>query len=249
MAIKVLNRGNNTSTDLTLLYNFLLENQNGTFLENMTISYDTSTTPPELTIVSANGTTRFRFKCDAIAHHSGSEVTRYTTNGYYYANSTYASANTRYCSCYLKAVILCRNGLIFHFRGGYNWNGSSTSSNTYTESVGIALTVDNHGELAYLKTTQYLPADTSFIVSNNYWYAISSTSSTGQQLCGNTRYGSNRTCLAPIATAAQDPDEYLPYAYVATASQLASEGLTAVRINGVDYITNGTWYIRDTPIE
>lgn len=246
MAIKVLNRGNNTSTDLTLLYNFLLENQNGTFLENMTISYESSVSPPVLTIVSVNGTTRFQFKCDAITAHIGSEVTRYTTNGYYYANSTYASTNSRYCACFLKAVILCSNGLIFNFRGAYNW--TSSNSGTYTESVGIALTVDNHGELACLRTSQYLPSDTSFNVSNNYWYAISSTASTGQQLCGNTRYGSNRTCLAPIATAAQDPDEYLPYAYVATASQLASEGLTAVRINGVDYITNGTWYIRDGEI-
>ena len=213
----------------------------------MTISYDSSTSPPELTIVSANGTTRFRFRCDAISDHNGSEVARYTTNGYYYANSTYASSNARYCACFLKAVILCGNGLIFNFRGAYNWGSSSTG--TYTESVGIALTVDNHGELSCLRTSQYLPADTSFSISNYYWHAISSTSSSAQTLCGNTRYGSNRTCLAPIATAAQDPDEYLPYAYVATASQLASEGLTAVRINGVDYITNGTWYIRDTPIE
>lgn len=246
MAIKVLNRGNNTSTDLTLLYNFLLENQSSTFLRDMTIEYGGSSGDP-LTITSTNGSKSSIFKIQLkSASLSSQEVIRYTTNGLYWTTSTYAASGTRYSGCFLKAAILCNNGFILHLRG---LNNSAYQSSGYTETTGIAVTIDNHDQISIIRTHQYLPSDTSFTLQDEYWSTISSTSTTSNSILIKPRYISNRTCLSPLASAADDPDEYLPYAYVATATQLASEGITAVRINNVDYITNGMWYIRDTPIE
>lgn len=245
MAIKVIDRGNNTNTNLSLFYDFLVQNKSSTFLNTMTFTYTAGNGNP-LTITSANGSSTFKIQLAASSKGVDNEVTRYTTNGYYFANITYTSSTTCYSGCYLQSAILCDNGIIFNLRG-YN-SASSASANYIRNTIGIALTVDNHGELSILRTHQNLPDGTSYNMINNYWSAVSSTSTSAQTLRIETKFGSNRTCLAPIATAADDPDEYLPYAYVATSTQLAGEGLTAVRINGVDYITNGVWYIRDTPI-
>ena len=245
MAIKVFTLGNNTSTSLRSFRDFLLENQSSTFLKDMTIECEGATGDP-LTITSTNGSKSSVFKIQ-LRSGTGStqEVIRYTTNGSYWTTNTYTASTSRYSACYLKAAILCDNGFILHLRG---LNNTTTTSSGYTESTGVAVTIDNHDQVSVIRTHQYLPSGTSFTLQDEYWSTITSTSTTSNSMLVKPRYISNRTCLSPLASSADDPDEYLPYAYVATATQLASEGITAVRINGVDYITNGEWYIRDNPI-
>lgn len=246
MAIKVFSLGNNTNTSLRSFRDFLLENQSSTFLRDMTIECDGSSGDP-LTITSTNDNKSSIFKIQLrSANTLSQEVIRYTTNGSYWTTNTYSASGSRYSGCFLKAAILCNNGFILHLRGLYN---ASVSSSGYTETTGIAVTIDNHNQISIIRTHQYLPSGTSFTLQDEYWSTISSTSTTSNSILIKPRYISNRTCLSPLASSADDPDEYLPYAYVATATQLASEGITAVRINNVDYITNGMWYIRDTPIE
>lgn len=242
MAIKVFSRGNQTSTSLSLLYDFLVSNQQGTFLENMTITRTEAEGSNRENIVIASANASCKIQLYQRTSGTPGEVFRYTANGYYYANTTYVLSSQYYSACYLYSVILCDKGLIFDFRGLYN---NTSSSYNYVHSVGIGLTVDNNGELACLRTTDYLPAQESYNMRNTEWQAISATSTTGMNTRIVTRFGTNRTALAPIPTLAENPDEYLPYAYAAIASQVANEGLQSVLINGKAYITNGVWYIKD----
>lgn len=153
-----------------------------------------------------------------------------------------------YGGFYIYGAIVCSNGILFKTYGRIN----TSSYGTYYD-FGFAL--DKFGYLVLLTRVQIsdsyarLPADSSCYD----WQVIGiNTPTISPTLKLKPHFGAERTALSPIIPCGSysgSEGNFLPNAYFGTQTQLSGMGLTAVRINGVDYITNGVIYIRDTPAE
>lgn len=150
----------------------------------------------------------------------------------------------------ITKAIICSGGILFEV---YGKNGQhSGSASTYYRSFDLGLTIDKNGRpciiYRWYKQASYARLPLTANVTNWKILGVGFTS-TDVPVTIKPIFNSNKTTLAPVVPDSSDVDNYLPYCYMATATQLPNEGLTAVRINGVDYITNGIFYIRDTPLE
>lgn len=222
MAIKRFTQ-NNTG-DMGLVYSFLTSNKEGTFLENMTLESDNVNT---LHIASANADIVLNPQygpSKTVLTYQGKSVTA--------TNKTDSQNSSQF---YINGLMLCSHGIIFSTYGGAN---SSSVMQTYN----LALTVDSVGELSLLRTGGILPIATG---GNPVFYAIAADSIVGLELNIVPKYNCQQTSLAPLSVLSDSTEITLPYAYAAIFTDLGSEGLAAVKINGEDYITNGRWYIRD----
>lgn len=222
-----------STTNLSLFYQWLNDNKNGTFLENLTIENTTTTNANDtITISDTNATLTIISRGTA----NGQKVVVYSSSAISKTIKTYASTTS---SAYLVKAILNNKGLILQFYGVYDNQAGHTSN-----SCGIAVTVDSNGELSLISTsTSTIPTSDGMNVSSLYVYTPSSTSAAGATC--RPFFNANLTCIAPITAQGVDNDLSLPYAYAALRTQLLSEGLQGVTINGADYITNGVWYIKD----
>jgi len=227
---------------------FLNEHKVGTFLENIDLvsSTDGSDYYPRLTfkhilegagnvdqvtILTSGGsdaksTVKYQTERDGVWRNFGTtEQTQFTR--------------------YMYDCLLCTNGLIVRQR-------ISDSSANWRIATTFILTVDNNGRLVVFCVNN---GKTAYSVDGNYstysaYLVVSDQTTAVKSIVTQPAYTTNRTCLAPIAVPASNQvDLYLPHTWVASQTQLSSPGLYAVKINGVDYITNGTIYIRDTPAE
>ena len=151
-----------------------------------------------------------------------------------------SSTNT---GCLLRRAIMCANGILFEF--------TDTSSGTTNNGIcDVGLIFDKNDEPVLLtrrgiSSSVYRTPSTS----NEWGIYGTSTSTLYAPIVVIPRYSSKRTTLAPICPESGTDDNYCPDCWSATRTQLSAEGLNAVRINGVDYITNGGIYIRDTSLE
>lgn len=220
-------RTNNLST----LFNWLNANKSGTFLENLTITNTTTVnTNDKLSIADDEVTIRFTVQSGKSAEcfkflSADWTQTRYTAN----ATGTIA---------YIVGAILCNKGLLLKY-DAMNYNGQ------YIVSYAVGVTIDNDGKLAAIVTApeSYIPPSNTSAISQ--WIAITSKTIAENDTACRPYFGANLTSLAPITTMAIDTNALLPYAYAAISTQLNSEGLSPVIIDGAPYITNGVWYIKD----
>lgn len=238
---------NESSTSVDALVSFLQANKTGTFMENLNFS-KASTNSGWTLWLSENGTESVASpRVDIGIRTNGTGYSGVTSRYFKYtASSTYTSWESPDSSTskrYIKDILLCNNGFILRHTV-YN-NNVSTSD--YNKNL-IIVTVDSEGHLILIAGPGMTDNSSNQLCSS--YYIMSRYTTTPTTIMNNVRYGTNRTCLAPVAVPlSSKPDLYLPYVWVASQSQLAGTGMTAVRINGVDYITNGFMYIRDTPLE
>lgn len=231
-------------TNLAQFRSFLVEYKSSTFLKDMDISSISYSSPTAyITITSKNGTTTLKINCRNEAVGS-SVIFSYHANEDFTSNSnTYGSSNGYWSSAFIKGAILCDNGIILHIYGLAN--GSSSASQSHN-SLGYALTVDDNDELSVIATNNYIPVDTDYATTSNTIGIMHPLSTSKGSFRIQTQYGASQTCLSPLIPCnTSDPNAYLPFAYGATQSQYPAERLGAIRLGGNDYITNGTWYIRD----
>jgi len=156
---------------------------------------------------------------------------------------------TSYGGFWIYGVIVCSNGILFKTYG-------RRDANSWSTSYDYGFTLDKFGTLTFLCRLEYY--DYYYRTppkSGVYqWQAIGVGTPTlgSSTLILKPQYNMDRTALSPIIPSggySGSEGNFLPNAYFGTQTQLSGEGLTAVRINGVDYITNGVIYIRDTPAE
>ena len=234
------------------LVSFLNQNKTGTFLENINITASTDGGSVYYPIIV------FQHVLEGTGNLD--QVSLLTSSGNDYKNTVkylvkrndattinFATNDSDQANFYryMYDCLLCANGLIVRQR-------IYDSSSTYRIVTSFILTVDNNGRLVVFCVNR---GKTVYAVDANYstyssYIVMSDQTPTVKSINTTPAYTTNRTCLAPIAIPASNQvDLYLPYTWVASQTQLSSPGLYAVRINGVDYITNGTIYIKDTPAE
>lgn len=163
--------------------------------------------------------------------------------------TTLCATNTPYDSNrYLfRKCIMCGNGMLFEM-GGINYK-EFVDGNTFT-SYDIGITFDKDEYMVLLFRAKNSDGVYALPTTGNAWSFVGRRASGWyNSFTVSPRYGSKRTTLAPVCPESFDDTNYCPNCWTATRTQLPSQGLTAVRINGVDYITNGGIYIRDTPAE
>jgi hypothetical protein len=233
------------ATNITQFHDFLVEYKSSTFLKDMEISDVTisSSILAYMIITSKNGATTLEIQCRK-ANTGSDTVFSYHANENFTSNSgTQASSNSYYSSAFIKGAILCDNGIILRI---YGLAQSQTYNGETFDSLGYALTVDNNGELSVIATNNYIPVDADYVTTSNTIGIMHPLSTSKGSFRIQTQYGASQTCLSPLIPCnTSDPDAYLPFAYGATQTQYPAERLGAIRLGGNDYITNGTWYIRD----
>lgn len=229
----------NSVTNITQFHDFLVEYKSSTFLKDMDIN---GTVAEQITITSKNGTTTLKIQTKNAGTGSIACFSYHANENFTSASSTYGSGSY-WSSAFIKGAILCDNGIILHIYGLSH--GSSSSDSNYN-SLGYALTVDDNGELSVIRTDNYIPVDADYVTTSNTIGIMHPLSTSKGSFRIQTQYGASQTCLSPLIPCnTSDPDAYLPFAYGATQSQYPAERLGAIRLGGNDYITNGTWYIRD----
>lgn len=215
------------TSNLTRFTNWLNENKEGTFLDDVTITYDSGTNNV-ITFSTQRSTLKITFTTSS---GPSIEVIRFTTNNTYWTVDTVSNASA---TAQLSGAILCSNGLIFDF---YGKTASSESHHAYS----LAMTLDSNGELAALLTSGEVITASTF----GSWGVLAGGSSSFMSRTSTPYYGSNRICLAPLSAQANDAALCIPKAYVAVATPVSGTGLQSVLIDGEAYITNGLWYIKD----
>lgn len=220
-----------STTNLGDFANWLNEHKQGTFLENLTIALSqTVNTNDTLSISDDEVTVKF-----TVQSGSNKECFRFTGASYTAIRKTTGGTGV---TAYITGALLCNKGLMLQYYAGYS---SSTSVTVYA----VCITVDSDGKLAAIVTATQntIPEDITSIITN--WIAATSKSTTDSKVNCRPYYSANLTSLAPITAMAIDTNARLPYAYAAISTQLNSEGLSPVIIDGAPYITNGVWYIKD----
>lgn len=233
------------------LVSFLNENKTGTFLENIdiTATNDGGTDFPIIVfqqVLEGTGNMN-QVSLLTLSSNNYKSTVKYLVKRNDTAIINFATNDNGQSSFYkyMYDCLLCTNGLIVRQR-------IYDSTSSYRIATPFILTVDNNNRLVVFCVNQ---GKTLYSVYDNYstyssYLVMSDQTPTVKSIVTQPAYETNRTCLAPIAIPASNQvDLYLPYTWVASQTQLSSPGLYAVRINGVDYITNGTIYIKDTPAE
>ena len=237
---------------VTELITFLNEHKTGTFLENISIEEyrdPSSSYFPKIrflqTLEGTNNTNDVKLTTASASDYRSTVQYQVKRNNATIINFATSDSDQSNFYRYMYDCLLCANGLIVRQR-------IYDSSSSYRIVTPFILTVDNNGHLVVFcvnrgKTVYYVDNNSSTYAS---YLVMSDQTPAVRSINTQPAYTTNRTCLAPIALPASNQvDLYLPHAWVASQTQLSTPGLYAVRINGVDYITNGTIYIKDTPAE
>ncbi len=231
MAIKKFSQAQ--STDLTPFYTWLQANKTGTFLNDVSISIATNYNTNDLVTIS-DQTNGQSIQYEAIGGQDVSKVVEYYngSNTWTWTTPTYASS-----TAYLDEAILCNHGLIVKFSGRHG-------SNAYGTYYLSCLTVDENGLLTFIGGEGKITHTKS--LANDCGFGVYSPSMLQQSNYNiYTTYGQDKTILTPLTMNKASGSILLPYAYAATQTELASEGLYGVTMNNEDYITNGTFYVKD----
>ena len=235
---------------VTELITFLNENKAGTFLEDITIEeYPDDIYYPKIrflqTLEGTDNTNDVKLTTSSASNYKSTVSYLVKRNDTTIINFSTNDSDQSSFYRYMYDCLLCANGLIVRQR-------IYDSSSTYKIVTPFILTVDNNGRLVVFcvnRGKNIYPVDGNYSTYGSY-LVMSDQTTAVKSIVTQPTYTTNRTCLAPIAIPASNQvDLYLPHAWVASQTQLSTPGLYAVRINGVDYITNGTIYIKDTPAE
>jgi hypothetical protein len=143
--------------------------------------------------------------------------------------------------CMLRRAIMCSNGILFEF---------ATSETTSAGICDVGIVFDkNDDPVIMFRRGMSSGTYRTPMASRDWGIYGTSTASLSPTVTILPKYGSKRTTLAPVIPEGIETENYCPNCWVASCTQLSSEGLNAVRINAVDYITNGCIYVRDIPTE
>lgn len=233
MAIKKFSQ--QQSTNITPFYNWLTANKAGTFLNDVGVSIGSNYATNDLVTISdqTNG--------QSIQYEASSNLPTTKVIEYYDGTTTWTWFTPTYgsSSAYLEEAILCNYGLIVKFHGTYS-SGSAGVADYYL----TCLTVDENGKLTFIGGGGRITHARS--VANDCGFSIYSPSMLQQSTYNiYPTYGQGKTILTPLTMKKPSGSILLPYAYAATQTELASEGLCGVTMNNEDYITNGTFYVKD----
>ena len=230
MAIKKFSQAQ--STDLTPFYNWLQANRAGTFLNDVVVSIDRNYNTNDLVTIRDQTNGQY-IQYEAVTGQT-IKVIEYNDGSGTWTWSTPANGSA---IAYLVEAILCNHGLIVKFYGSYT---SSSTANYYL----TCLTVDENGLLTFIGGNGRIPHARS--LENDCGFGIYSPSMLQQSNYNiYPTYGEGKTILTPLTMKKASGSIVLPYAYAATQTELASEGLYGVTMNNEDYITNGTFYVKD----
>ena len=217
----------NKTYNLTQFYNWLQSKKSGTFLENMTVTLESAADNDSvLTIESAHAKLTFNPKESPSSWAVVSLTGESKTWNYENSGINYNTAGT-----WLVKAIICSKGIIFNTQTLYN---SSAICDNY-----FGVTVDDSGEVALLRRNGY------FNNSTTTGYLGVAYKSTNDYITTLTpAFNSSLTSIAPIVPTTSNEVKF-PYAFAALHTQQNSFGLSAVSIDGSNYITDGMFYIKD----
>ena len=236
-----------TSADMSGLCDFLNANKSGTFLNDCTITREVISTGLEGLYITQEDPNNpgYYNKISIFTYYGGSN---HRTGQYEYLDSeqtvirtwvTPDASNNQ--NRRIRELMFCDNGFMLTMHVG-------TNATAFCNIV--IITIDSNGNLILMiPSSSTMPTQTGLPTIG--YHIVSNTTVTSQALTpAAIIYGTNRTCLAPIAVPfSEDPTAYLPYAWVASQTQLSAlsnPAFTGVRINNEDYITNGMIYIKDS---
>lgn len=221
--------------DMTALKTFLDENKAGTFLENATLEVSTSAvTNDTLTITLGESEIKLvTFASDTQNNvaYTGANMTA-SLKGDYGWNGAYP---------YISKLMLCSNGFVVEYM---RRNGSDYLSSIEHPAYPVAVTIDSTGKLAMVYWT-YTSLSVANYPAGYEYYAIAYDSLSVVAVNVVPQNNAQLTSLAAIIPTTNDNSITLPHVYVAVNQQLSGVGLTKIIMNGISYITNGKWYIKD----
>lgn len=149
-----------------------------------------------------------------------------------------ADSSSKNASCSINYVYQCTNGIMMHL---YN-----TGSNTYTRNGEFIITKNNHDETVIINaysggTNSTWSGAVTTSVKATAWTDVSPAST----LTFHASAG-NQTQLVPFCTdAAFNQTSYTPNAFYMPKGQHYSMGYGKIEIDGVAYLSNGYWAIKD----
>lgn len=220
-----------STTNLGNFANWLNEHKQGTFLENLTITLSqTINTNDTLSISDDEVTVKF-----TVQTGSNKECFKFTGESF---TTTRSNSDGTGATAYITGALLCNKGLMLKYYAGY-------SSSTSVTICAVCITLDNNGKLATITTAENYRIPESSSSQITKWATYTSESTSNSACTCRPYFEANLTSLAPITAMGIDTNARLPYAYAAISTQLNSEGLSPVIIDGAPYITNGVWYIKD----
>ena len=219
---------NAPSADLSAFHDFLEEYKDDTFLENVTLTLDTNSDGTRNAKLWIGSDRKIYISC--LGNSNSTHIASFTGTYTSLVFDNYTDTNK--VAFQFSSAILCTNGLIL---SGIDTTDSKTIQR-------IIITVGDDGGLALI-----VPAKSaySFSAANTGYAVIVSDSTVPTPLNIGPSYSSNVTSLAPIPVKALETTRMLPYVYAALTTQLNNEGLQSVEIDGVPFITNGIFYIKD----
>lgn len=223
------------SYDLDNFYNFLIANKVGTFLEEATLTKNTTTTNPQadhyISFNIGNGTATIH-----TSENVNQPLVSFTIQSGVSAGITRDTSSSTYKYFMLNSALLCSNGLIMKIA----FVPGSGSDTTYSYLV---LGVDSGGSIALIRPNG--ASDYNMRTEQTYYVAASYDSSTLIKLGALPQFNSDLTSIAPITLLSDDNTLYVAGAFIASSTQLPSKDMQVVSIDGVLYITNGIIYIKD----
>ena len=227
-------------------YKFLIDNAEGTFLENMTITITSNNTKLDITddTVTISIQTKETYNTLYLSYSGGS----YNLNVFI----PYANAGTTYLRL-SEGALLCKNGLIFRMYLSHSYssgmNGTISNVITVDSNGSLALVagakMDENGrgrfEVGWAMRMYYTSSD----YKKMYPATLVAKDSTNAVCVSSFGFDNTHTSLAPLQPATADNSIRTPYLYLATVTQQSDYGLAAVKIGNDDYITDGSIYIQD----
>lgn len=221
--------------DMTALKTFLDENKAGTFLENATLELSTSATANDTLTITLGDS---ELKLSTTASSSGNDVV-YT--GANMTASLKGDSGWNGAYPYISKLMLCSNGFVVKYM---RRNSGDSSSSIDHPAYPVAVTTDSTGKLAMVYWTYDSLSITNFPAGYEY-YAIAYDSLSVVAVNVVPQNNAQLTSLAAIIPTTNDNSITLPHVYVVVNQQLSGVGLTKIIMNGISYITNGKWYIKD----
>lgn len=149
---------------------------------------------------------------------------------FYYNNGSSATSNVTYYSSF-DVAYYTPHGIMLKCSGG--------GSNPVTYAV--ILTKDNNGEITFI----YNPSS-----SDEQYVAIRRSYSGSLTAQSYTAVTSSQTALVPFVNLINDGDgrSFTPAAFWIPISENYNLGFCAITINGIQYITNGHYALKDAEI-
>lgn len=232
MAIKTFNQPADIFT-VDDFCTFLEENKSGTVLENAVIGKDSNEEAYHYFTITLGDATIKMYSEDG---YTSQKFLEYTMASGINADVSRSIASGTKRMIKIGTALLCNNGLLINY--------SFIAGSGVVVYSAIVITVDSEGDLSLIRvagTEDYhlWNTKTTMLV---YSYASSKPCS----LTLTPQYGCNLTSIAAVPVICTDSSRYLPDVFSAIATQIASESINIVSLDGVLYVTNGIIYLRES---